>query len=648
MSAPRPGGISGRLWRRSSECHQLCRVIQDVGRRFPQDLAQILAEHVALFLEPSSVVMVASLDKGRLRRLFSVEAATGEVLHELDLGDDLRQPMAFAPSGEYLVHEPADSNGCLTVSDAVTGVTLHTLHLGTELRFTKLWYRADVTSIVYAPSGQHIAVGNSEGDVFFFDLVSQGVVVGDTSPSLLSIASLAYSPNGARLAAAGHDVNESPKVIILESVTGTVLREVLAPMPVAALEYAPDGQHLAARCESGTLLIIDASTGLTSYTVDIGLDSQWDDTDVWSSMAFAPDGEHLAASSVFPKGSYDFWGIFIVCVASGLVEHTIDLCHNVHGLSSVTYSASGEHLVASISEEGDDNVIYIFQAASGTIVHRLELASSEFDQLIFDQRIFCVSAARKPSDGGRASFVPRLARASDRTSQAPRDATDEGADARTETAVIQHVAHPAPPDAEEEAAAVIEPEEAAATSAELWASGVERLSPFTAGPLPGLGPSSGQRAVLLTFSRCPRELEEAILGSPPAQEARARGVDVRPAWACGAKVLLEGLDPADLAAPLGGEPLRLQHVVLREADEPALMAALQRLPVRIRKLKPGAGRVPLPEDLSVFAVSSGEEDDLGDESAGSLAEAISYRVERTFIHVPIPGAAEDTRTIRTW
>ena len=97
MSASRPGVISGRLWRRSSECHQLCRLIQDVGRRFPQDLAQILAGHVALFLEPSSVVMVVS-DTG----LLSVEAATGEVLHELDLDGGLRHPIAFSPSGEYL------------------------------------------------------------------------------------------------------------------------------------------------------------------------------------------------------------------------------------------------------------------------------------------------------------------------------------------------------------------------------------------------------------------------------------------------------------------------------------------------------------------------------------------------------------------
>lgn len=351
------------------------------------------------------------------------------------------------------------------------------------------------------------------------------------------------------------------------------------------------------------------------------------------------------------------WGIFfaapelcIVGVASGQVEHAFKLPNfvSVGVPASVTYSASGEHLVTSTLTT--PNVghglsrplgrIYILQASSGTIVHQLEFDGDKY-------RILSVMGAWKPSDGCRAISFPQPVLSSEIISQALQDAAGEGGDLRTETSVIQHVAHPAPPDAEEEAAAVIEPEEAAATSAELWASGVERLSPFTAGPLPGLGPAS-HRAVLLTFSRCPRELEEAILGSPPVQEAMAQGVDVRPAWAGGAKVLLEGLDPADLEAPLGGERLRLQHVVLREADEPALMAALQRLPVRIRKLKPGAGRMPLPEDLSMFAVSSGEEDNQEDESAGSSAEAIGYRVQRTFIHVPIPGAAEDTRTIRTW
>ena len=44
------------------------------------------------------------------------------------------------------------------------------------------------------------------------------------------------------------------------------------------------------------------------------------------------------------------------------------------------------------------------------------------------------------------------------------------------------------------------------------------------GPLPGPRASSSQRAVLLTFSRCPRELEEAILVVPSSTFLRARGV----------------------------------------------------------------------------------------------------------------------------
>lgn len=169
MSVSRPSGLSGRLWRRSSECHQLCRLIQDVGRRFPQDLGQILAGHVALFLEPSSVVMVASSNG----LLSMVEAAAGAVLHEVDLGDDLCQPIAFSPDGEYLVHERGD--GCFTVRETVTGVTMQTLHMG---------HPADVTSVAYAPSGQHIAIGNSSGNLLFLELAPEGFVLGDTSPSL--------------------------------------------------------------------------------------------------------------------------------------------------------------------------------------------------------------------------------------------------------------------------------------------------------------------------------------------------------------------------------------------------------------------------------------------------------------------------------
>ena len=117
---------------------------------------------------------------------------------------------------------------CLVVRDAVTGGTLHALHLDHP---ADVAYPTDVTSIAYAPIDPHIAVGTSDVTVFFFEVVSQGVVIGDTSPGLLSNESLAYSPNGTRLAAAGADVNEGHKVIILESVTGTVLREIRAPGP---------------------------------------------------------------------------------------------------------------------------------------------------------------------------------------------------------------------------------------------------------------------------------------------------------------------------------------------------------------------------------------------------------------------------------
>jgi hypothetical protein len=94
----------------------------------------------------------------------------------------------------------------------------------------------------------------------------------------------------------------------------------------------------------------------------------------------------------------------------------------------------------------------------------------------------------------------------------------------------------------------------------------------------------------LQFSRHPRELDEALLGSSAAICARNRGVDTRPAWANGAKVFVDGLGQS-LLAEAGVSQLLPRHVLVSVEDEDSVHAAMQTLSYRIRpRLKPGFGR----------------------------------------------------------
>ena len=89
-----------------------------------------------------------------------------------------------------------------------------------------------------------------------------------------------------------------------------------------------------------------------------------------------------------------------------------------------------------------------------------------------------------------------------------------------------------------EIVAQIPEEEAANTTNSIWASCVQsKLATANESPKP--------RCWILTFSRHPQELEEAILQSPPAQNAVADGVEIKPEWGNGAKILCEDLDISD-------------------------------------------------------------------------------------------------------
>jgi len=155
------------------------------------------------------------------------------------------------------------------------------------------------------------------------------------------------------------------------------------------------------------------------------------------------------------------------------------------------------------------------------------------------------------------------------------------------------------------------------------------------------------KAVVLTFSRNPQELENAILNSPLAQRKEQEGVELKPAWANGAKVLLEGVQPELVDSTI--EPLRPWHVIVAEKDEPSLLASLEHLPYTIRKLRP-SGRAVVPDYLSLLNVSSGTDSSSSSSrvSDGTAQDdtsyIIEYKVERTFIHFH---ESLDSRTVRT-
>jgi predicted RNA-binding protein with RPS1 domain len=207
-------------------------------------------------------------------------------------------------------------------------------------------------------------------------------------------------------------------------------------------------------------------------------------------------------------------------------------------------------------------------------------------------------------------------------------------------------------DPDEEPAAEITPEQAAQIQDALWGTGIEALA---ARGCSSSAASEQQEQVdasivLLAFSRRPAELHKVIIESDFASALLGRGIDLKPDWAGGAIVLVEGLQPDDLQDEYGR-----WNVAVRECDEHYIHDALKKLPYNIRpRLKPGVGRQYVPGPAELFCASEiddnsmqiseaeDEENSLSGEQTidpcGELnGEEIYYA--RTFLHVRVKPVA---------
>jgi len=107
--------------------------------------------------------------------------------------------------------------------------------------------------------------------------------------------------------------------------------------------------------------------------------------------------------------------------------------------------------------------------------------------------------------------------------------------------------------------------------------------------------------VVLVFNRDDFAFDEALLASAVAHRAAERGVDVKPAWANGAKIFVLGIGAEELAE-VHIDP-RPRHVVALASDQEELLKALTAIPSRRRpRLKPTVPvlAVPTPGDIALF------------------------------------------------
>ncbi len=146
-----------------------------------------------------------------------------------------------------------------------------------------------VRSIAFSPDGKRIAAAGGEpqrsGEIKIWDVTSQRLLV-TLKGHKDCIYSIAWSPDGKLIASASYD-----KMIKLwDPETGNEVRNLQDHIDaVFAVAFSPDGRHLASASQDRTVKIWDVSSGKRLYTLS-------DASDGLTSLAFAPSGKQLAAA----------------------------------------------------------------------------------------------------------------------------------------------------------------------------------------------------------------------------------------------------------------------------------------------------------------------------------------------------------------
>ena len=177
--------------------------------------------------------------------------------------------VAFAPEGRTLASGSAEG---IRVWDLET-------RTGTATNLS-----GGATAVALSPDGGTLASANPEGEVQLLDLASDQVVAtlsGHTPP----IRSLAFSPDGALLAAGAAD---AIRLWDLAAQTSSLL-----PVEAAAVAFSPDGTRLVSGSEYGVVSLWDLATRtdvrLVSGAADRGIQT----------VAFSPAGTLVAAGGDF-------------------------------------------------------------------------------------------------------------------------------------------------------------------------------------------------------------------------------------------------------------------------------------------------------------------------------------------------------------
>ena len=209
----------------------------------PVNSAETMPVVSSVALDPAGKLLAAVGDD-HLVRVFDLPS--GKLVHRWASHVDWVKASAFRPNGSVLATSGADRRICLW-SVAAEG---RTRNLSEPLQGV-------VYTLACSPDGRFLAAAGFADKVWVFD-ADQGKLLRELPAPGADIRAITFSPDGTRMAAAGR----AGIVRIWDAASGQPLSDVrVSSRRICALAYSPDGKLLAAAGQQRIVRLLDSSSG---------------------------------------------------------------------------------------------------------------------------------------------------------------------------------------------------------------------------------------------------------------------------------------------------------------------------------------------------------------------------------------------------
>jgi WD40 repeat protein len=200
-----------------------------------------------------------------------------------------------------------------------------------------------VVSLKFSSDGKVLAVGGYR-DVRIMDAAS-GKELAALSGQIDYVRSIAFSPDGKRIAAAGGAPQLFGEIRIWDVQSHELLKTMQGHKDcIYSIAWSPDGKSIASASYDRMVKLWDPDTGKELRNLQDHIDAVF-------AVAFSPDGRRLASAS--QDRTVKIWDV-------GTGKRLYTLSDALDGLTSVAFSPSGNE----IASAGYDKTIYVWQLAA--------------------------------------------------------------------------------------------------------------------------------------------------------------------------------------------------------------------------------------------------------------------------------------------